>query len=54
LDAKISLEAIELQAKYGTQIDIAELKAEVEREKLAIRERGATLRQMMNNAPRGE
>ena len=54
LDAKISLEAIELQAKYGTQIDIAELKAEVEREKLAIRERGATLRQMMNNAPRGD
>lgn len=52
LDAKISLEAIELQAKYGTQIDIAELKAEVEREKLAIRERGATLRQAMNNAPR--
>jgi len=54
LDAKISLEAIELQAKYGTQIDIAELKAEVEREKLAIRERGATMRQLMNNAPRGE
>ena len=54
LDAKISMEAIELQAKYGTQIDIAQLKAEVEREKLAIRERGATLRQMMNNAPRGE
>lgn len=52
LDAKISLDALELQAKYGTQIDIAELKAEVEREKLAIRERGATLRQMMNNAPR--
>lgn len=52
LDAKISLDAIELQAKYGTQIDIAELKAEVEREKLAIRERGATLRQAMNNAPR--
>jgi hypothetical protein len=54
LDAKISMEAIELQAKYGTQIDIAQLKAEVEREKLAIRERGATLRQMMNNAPRGD
>lgn len=53
LDAKISLDAIELQAKYGTQIDIAELKAEVEREKLAIRERGATLRQAMNNTPRG-
>jgi hypothetical protein len=34
LDAKISMEAIELQAKYGTQIDIAQLKAEVEREKL--------------------
>ena len=49
LDAKLSLDAIELQAKYGTQINIAELKAEVEREKLAIRERGATLRQMMNN-----
>lgn len=54
LDAKISMEALELQAKYGTQIDIAQLKAEVEREKLNIRERGATLRQMMNNAPRGE
>jgi hypothetical protein len=54
LDAKISMEAIELQAKYGTQIDVAQLKAEVEREKLAIRERGATLRQMMNNAPRGD
>jgi hypothetical protein len=54
LDAKLSMEALELQAKYGTQIDIAELKAEVEREKLNIRERGATLRQMMNNAPRGD
>jgi len=54
LDAKISMEALELQAKYGTQIDIAQLKAEVEREKLNIRERGATLRQMMNNTPRGE
>jgi hypothetical protein len=54
LDAKISMEALELQAKYGTQIDIAQLKAEVEREKLNIRERGATLRQMMNNAPRGD
>jgi len=54
LDARISLDAIELQAKYGTQIDVAELKAQVEREKMATRERGATLRQMMNNAPRGE
>jgi uncharacterized small protein (DUF1192 family) len=54
LDAKISMEALELQAKYGTQIDIAQLRAEVEREKLNIRERGATLRQMMNNAPRGD
>jgi len=54
LDAKLSMEALELQAKYGTQIDIAELKAEVEREKLNIRERGATLRQMMNNTPRGD
>ena len=54
LDAKISLDAIELQAKYGTQIDVAELKAQVEREKMATRERGATLRQMMNNTPRGE
>lgn len=54
LDAKISMDALELQAKYGTQIDIAQLRAEVEREKLAIRERGATLRQMMNNAPRGD
>jgi len=47
---------LELQAKYGTQIDIAQLKAEVEREKLNIRERGATLRQMMNNqvARRGD
>jgi len=54
LDAKLTLDAIELQAKYGTQIDVAELKAEVEREKLAVRERGATIRQMMNNAPRGE
>lgn len=56
LDAKISMEALELQAKYGTQIDIAQLKAEVEREKLSIRERGATLRQMMNNqvARRGD
>lgn len=49
LDAKISMDALELQAKYGTQIDVAQLKAEVEREKLSIRERGATLRQMMNN-----
>jgi uncharacterized small protein (DUF1192 family) len=49
LDAKLSMEALELQAKYGTQVDIAQLKAEVEREKLNIRERGATLRQMMNN-----
>jgi uncharacterized small protein (DUF1192 family) len=54
LDAKISMDALELQAKYGTQIDIAQLRAEVEREKLSIRERGATLRQMMNNAPRGD
>jgi len=54
LDAKISMEALELQAKYGTQIDIASLKAEVEREKMSIRERGATMRQLMNNAPRGE
>lgn len=56
LDAKISMDALELQAKYGTQIDIAQLKAEVEREKLSIRERGATLRQMMNNqvAQRGD
>jgi len=54
LDAKISMEALELQAKYGTQIDVAQLKAEVEREKMTIRERGATLRQMMNNAPRGD
>ena len=54
LDANISMQALELQAKYGTQIDVAQLKAEVEREKLNIRERGATLRQMMNNAPRGE
>lgn len=49
LDAKLSMDALELQAKYGTQVDIAQLKAEVEREKLNIRERGATLRQMMNN-----
>lgn len=54
LDAKLTLDAIELQAKYGTQINVAELKAEVEREKLAMRERGATLRQIMNNAPRGD
>jgi hypothetical protein len=54
LDAKISMEALELQAKYGTQIDVAQLRAEVEREKMTIRERGATLRQMMNNAPRGD
>ena len=54
LDAKISMEALELQAKYGTQIDVAQLKAEIEREKMTIRERGATLRQMMNNAPRGD
>jgi hypothetical protein len=45
---------LELQAKYGTQIDVAQLKAEIEREKMTIRERGATLRQMMNNAPRGD
>lgn len=56
LDAKISMDALELQAKYGTQIDVAQLKAEVEREKLNVRERGATLRQMMNNqvAQRGD
>jgi len=54
LDAKISMDALELQAKYGTQIDVAQLKAEIEREKMTIRERGATLRQMMNNAPRGD
>jgi hypothetical protein len=54
LDAKLSMDAIEMQAKYGTQIDVAELKAAVEREKLQIRERGAMMRQMMNNAPRGD
>ena len=52
LDAKLSMDAIEMQAKYGTQIDVAELKAAVEREKLQIRERGATMRQMMNNQQR--
>lgn len=54
LDAKLTLDAIELQAKYGTQIDLAELKAQVEREKIQMRERGATMRQMMNNTPRGD
>lgn len=40
LDAEISLKAAELQARYGAQVNIAQIRAAVERDREAIRQQG--------------
>ena len=40
LDAEISLKAAELQAKYGAQVNVAQIRAAVERDRELIRQQG--------------
>lgn len=40
LDAEISLKAAELQARYGAQVNIAQIRAAVERDREAMRQQG--------------
>jgi hypothetical protein len=48
LDAEISLKAAELQARYGAQVNIAQIRAAVERDRELMRQQGAIAQQQMD------
>lgn len=47
LDADISLKAAELQAKYGAQVNMAQIRAAVDRDREAMRQQGQLAQQQM-------
>jgi hypothetical protein len=51
LDADISLKAAELQARYGAQVNIAQIRAAVERDREHIRQQGQLAQQAMQPPP---
>lgn len=51
LDADISLKAAELQARYGAQVNIAQIRAAVERDREHIRQQGQLAQQQMQPPP---
>jgi len=53
LDAEISLKAAELQAKYGAQVNVAQIRAAVERDRELIRQQGQIAQTGMQQQPPG-
>jgi hypothetical protein len=51
LDADISLKAAELQAKYGAQINMAAIRAQVDRDREALRQQAALAKHVTPQAP---
>jgi hypothetical protein len=47
LEADIALKAAEINARYGAQVDMAQLRAQVDRDREAMRQQGQVARQMV-------
>jgi hypothetical protein len=51
MDADISLKAAELQAKYGAQVNMAQIRAAVDRDREAMRQQGQLMQAQMQPPP---